>query len=60
MLIFFVLSGVSHSAFTDMKTIKQETPVKTSTVKYNRDEEGGAFDEFFDAFSSNSSSSFSM
>lgn len=57
--MFFVTRGVSHSAFNDMKTIKQETPVKNTSSKYNREDDGG-FDDFFDTFSSGSSSSFSM
>ncbi|XP_046665947.1 ADP-ribosylation factor GTPase-activating protein 2-like isoform X2 [Homalodisca vitripennis] len=50
-------SGVSHSAFSDMKPIEQETPLKTSSSssRYARDDDGGG-DDFIDFFTSSSSS----
>ncbi|XP_054261981.1 ADP-ribosylation factor GTPase-activating protein 2 isoform X2 [Macrosteles quadrilineatus] len=51
---FSTRSGVSHSAFTSIKRIEQESPVKTSNSRYTRDDDDTGYDEFFDAFSSTS------
>lgn len=60
--VFIFSRGVSHSALSDMKTIEQESPLKNSAGSksmFDRDNEGG-FDDFFDSFSTGSSSGFSM
>uniref|UniRef100_A0A1B6D9B9 Arf-GAP domain-containing protein n=1 Tax=Clastoptera arizonana TaxID=38151 RepID=A0A1B6D9B9_9HEMI len=52
-------SGVSHSALSDMKTIEQESPLKSNSSKSMYDKDNDTYDDFFDSYSTNSSG-FSM
>lgn len=45
---FYLCSGMSHSAFSDMKTLHVEEPVEKDLYMYDRSDE----DDFFERFTS--------